>query len=60
MATNGLIEMNSMVNRGVLEYDTLITFNPLKVHQTAPVTLALKNIAMSHPATDYDGSPRLT
>jgi uncharacterized protein (DUF362 family) len=49
-----------MVNRDVLEYDTLITFNPLKVHQTAPVTLALKNIAMSYPATDYDGSPRLT
>lgn len=49
-----------MVNRCVLEYDTLIAFNQLKVHQTAPVTLALKNIALSYPAADYDGSPHLT
>jgi uncharacterized protein (DUF362 family) len=49
-----------MVNRCVLEYDTLTAFNQLKVHRTAPVTLALKNIAMSYPAADYDGSPRLS
>jgi uncharacterized protein (DUF362 family) len=30
------------------------------VHQTATVTLALKNIAMSYPAADYYGHPRLT
>ena len=41
-------------------YDTLIALNQLKVHQTATVTLALKNIAMSYPAADYYGHPRLT
>jgi len=30
------------------------------VHQTATVTLALKNIAMSSPPADYYGHPRLT
>ena len=49
-----------MVNRYVLEFDTLIAFNQLKVHQTAPVTLALTNIAISYPAADNDGSPHLT
>jgi uncharacterized protein (DUF362 family) len=49
-----------MVNPRVLGYDTLIALNQLKVHQTATVTLALKNIAMSYPAADYYGHPRLT
>jgi uncharacterized protein (DUF362 family) len=49
-----------MVNPRVLAYDTLIALNQLKVHQTATVTLALKNIAMSYPAADYYGHPRLT
>jgi uncharacterized protein (DUF362 family) len=49
-----------MVNPRVLEYDTLVALNQLKVHQTATVTLALKNIAMSYPAADYYGHPRLT
>jgi uncharacterized protein (DUF362 family) len=49
-----------MVNPRVLEYDTLIALNQLKVHQTATVTLALKNVAMSYPAADYYGHPRLT
>jgi uncharacterized protein (DUF362 family) len=49
-----------MVNPRVLTYDTLIALNQLKVHQTATVTLALKNIAMSYPAADYYGHPRLT
>jgi uncharacterized protein (DUF362 family) len=49
-----------MVNPRVLEYDTLIALNQLKVHQTATVTLALKNIAMSYAAADYYGHPRLT
>jgi hypothetical protein len=49
-----------MVNPRVLEYDTLIALNQLKGQQTATVALALKNIAMSYPAADYYGHPRLT
>ena len=47
-----------MVNPRVLEYETLIAVNQLKLHATATVTLALKNIAMSFPAADYYGHPR--
>jgi uncharacterized protein (DUF362 family) len=47
-----------MVNARVLEYETLIAVNQLKLHETATVTLALKNIAMSFPAADYYGHPR--
>lgn len=47
-----------MVNPRVLEYDTLIAVSQLKLHETATVTLALKNIAMSFPAADYYGHPR--
>lgn len=46
------------VNPRVLEYETLVAVNQLKLHQTATVTLALKNIAMSYPAADYYGHPR--
>jgi uncharacterized protein (DUF362 family) len=49
-----------MVNPRVTEYDTLIALNQLKVHATATVTLALKNVAMSYPAADYYGHPRGT
>ena len=49
-----------MVNKRVLEYETLIALNQLKIHETATVTLALKNIAMSLPAGDYYGHPRST
>jgi uncharacterized protein (DUF362 family) len=49
-----------MVNPRVLEYDTLIALNQLKLHETATVTLALKNIAMSFPAADYYGHSRST
>jgi uncharacterized protein (DUF362 family) len=49
-----------MVNRRVLEYETLIALSQLKLHTTATVTLALKNIAMSYPAADYYGYPRST
>jgi uncharacterized protein (DUF362 family) len=49
-----------MVNPRVLEYETLIALNQLKLHETATITLALKNIAMSFPAADYYGHPRLT
>lgn len=47
-----------MVNPRVLQYETLIAVNQLKLHETATVTLALKNIAMSYPAADYYGHPR--
>lgn len=47
-----------MVNPRVLDYETLIALNQLKVHETATVTLALKNIAMSLPAAGYYGYPR--
>jgi uncharacterized protein (DUF362 family) len=47
-----------MVNPRVLAYETLIAVNQLKLHETATVTLALKNIAMSFPAADYYGHPR--
>jgi uncharacterized protein (DUF362 family) len=49
-----------MVNPRVLDYETLIALNQLKLHRTATVTLALKNIAMSFPAADYYGHPRAT
>ncbi len=49
-----------MVNPRVLEYDTLIAVNQLKLHENATVTMALKNIAMSYPAADYYGHPRST
>ena len=39
---------------------SLIAVNQLKLHETATVTLALKNIAMSFPAADYYGHPRST
>ncbi|MBD0315230.1 MAG: DUF362 domain-containing protein [Nitrospiraceae bacterium] len=47
-----------MVNPQVLNYDTLVAVNQLKLHETATVTLALKNVAMSYPAADYYGHPR--
>jgi len=47
-----------MVNPRVLEYETLIALNQLKLHSIATVTMALKNIAMSFPAADYYGHPR--
>ncbi len=49
-----------MVNPRVLEYEALIAVNQLKLHETATVTLGLKNIAMSFPAADYYGHPRST
>ena len=47
-----------MVNPRVLEYDVLVSLAQLKLHDTATVTLALKNVAMSLPAADYYGHPR--
>ena len=51
-------QQSIMVNPRVLEYETLIALNQLKLHSTATVTMALKNIAMSYPAADYYGHPR--
>lgn len=47
-----------MVNPRVLQYEALIALNQLKLHETATVTMGLKNIAMSYPAADYYGHPR--
>jgi uncharacterized protein (DUF362 family) len=49
-----------MVNPRVLEYERLVVVSQLKMHATATVTLALKNLAMSFPAADYYGHPRST
>jgi uncharacterized protein (DUF362 family) len=49
-----------MINSRVPSYETLIVVSQLKLHDTATVTLALKNIAMSFPAADYYGHPRST
>jgi uncharacterized protein (DUF362 family) len=46
------------VNPSVLGYETLVSLAQLKLHQTATVTLSLKNIAMSFPAADHYGHPR--
>jgi uncharacterized protein (DUF362 family) len=48
------------VNPRVLEYETLISLAQLKLHETATVTLSLKNVAMSFPAADHYGHPRST
>ena len=53
-------QQSVMVNPRVLEYETLVALNQLKLHSTATVTMALKNIAMSFPAADYYGHPRST
>jgi len=49
-----------VVHEGVLGYEALIVVSQLKLHETATVTLALKNIAMSYPAADFYGHPRST
>jgi len=47
-----------MINSRILDYETIISLAQLKVHETATVTLCLKNLAMSFPAADYYGHPR--
>ena len=49
-----------MVNPRVLQYEKLVSLAQLKVHRTATVTLAIKNIAMSFPAADFYGHPRVS
>lgn len=48
------------VNPRVLGYETLVSLAPLKLHETATVTLGLKDVAMSLPAADHYGHPRST
>jgi uncharacterized protein (DUF362 family) len=48
-----------MVNPRVLSYEKVVSLAQLKVHSTATVTLAIKNIAMSYPAADFYGHPRV-
>lgn len=45
-------------NRRVLDYEVLVSLAQLKLHDSATVTLCLKNIAMSYPAADWYGHPR--
>jgi uncharacterized protein (DUF362 family) len=47
-----------MVNPRILEYEAVVSLAQLKLHETATVTLSMKNIAMSFPAADYYGHPR--
>jgi uncharacterized protein (DUF362 family) len=47
-----------MVNPQVLKNETLISLAQHKVHNSATVTLTMKNIALSYPAADYYGHPR--
>ncbi|MBX6312216.1 MAG: DUF362 domain-containing protein [Isosphaeraceae bacterium] len=49
-----------MVNPRVLQYERLVSLAQLKVHQTATVTLSIKNVAMSFPAADFYGHPRVS
>jgi uncharacterized protein (DUF362 family) len=49
-----------MVNPRVLQYEKLVSLAQLKVHRTATVTLAIKNIGMSFPAADFYGHPRVS
>lgn len=49
-----------MVNPRVREYEKLVSLAQLKVHRTATVTLSIKNIAMSFPAADFYGHPRVS
>jgi uncharacterized protein (DUF362 family) len=47
-----------VVHAPVLGYEVLVSLAQLKLHDTATVTLALKNVAMSYPAADHYGHPR--
>jgi uncharacterized protein (DUF362 family) len=49
-----------MVNPRVRQYEKLVSLAQLKVHRTATVTLSIKNIAMSFPAADFYGHPRVS
>lgn len=57
-STNGGPPRSVIVNPAVLEYETLIALNQLKVHCSATVTLALQSIAMSFPAAGHPAMVR--
>ncbi|WP_165248346.1 DUF362 domain-containing protein [Paludisphaera soli] len=48
-----------VVNPRVLEYERVVSLAQLKVHRTATVTMAIKNIAMSYPCAEFYGYPRV-
>jgi uncharacterized protein (DUF362 family) len=48
-----------VVNPRVLEYERVVSLAQLKVHRTATVTMAIKNIAMSFPCAEFYGYPRV-
>lgn len=48
-----------VVHEGVLRYDTIVSLSQLKVHAQSVIVGAVKNIAMSWPAADYYGHPRM-
>jgi uncharacterized protein (DUF362 family) len=47
-----------IVNPNILVHDVLISLAQHKVHDVTLVSLSMKNIAMSFPASDYYGYPR--
>ncbi|HEU5116888.1 MAG TPA: DUF362 domain-containing protein, partial [Isosphaeraceae bacterium] len=49
-----------MVNERVPTYEKIVSLAQLKVHSTATVTMAIKNIAMSFPAAGFYGHPRVS
>ncbi len=48
-----------VVNPRVLTYEKIVSLAQLKVHSTATVTLAIKNLAMSFPCAEFYGYPRV-
>ena len=48
-----------VVHEGVLRYETVVSLSQLKVHSQSVIVGAVKNIAMSWPAADYYGHPRM-
>src|SRR5580704_10125328 len=48
-----------MVNAKVLELEKLVSLAQLKICSTANVTLAIQNGAMSSPAAEFYGYPRV-
>lgn len=48
-----------VVHEGVLRYETVVSLSQLKVHSQSVIVGAIKNIAMSWPAADYYGHPRM-
>ncbi|CAN5885827.1 hypothetical protein BH23PLA1_BH23PLA1_20240 [soil metagenome] len=49
-----------MVNERVPTYEKIVSLSQLKVHSTATMTMAIKNIAMSFPAAGFYGYPRVS